>query len=315
MQKKKNVFTVSSMSAMNGNVKRTTVKQALQIVVKQGEAEGLRDKTLADYKKWLLNYSDFNRFNHVDQFNMNSIYLWLGSMPVKNSTKRIRLKALKAVLGRMFNAGLIDNKFYKPVTIRVDEEIKEGTTEKDLEKLLSHLDMTNFFHLRDACAILLIWQTGIRISTLSQLESSHIDFDNKLLICTGDIMKNRRRLVLPLPDQLLGFLSSLLEQNEIIRAEFGFENDWVFMTKTGKSFLSPTSGNVFANRLIEYSKQFGIKNINAHAIRRGFARRLLDEGVSIPVISKALGHSSIAVTTKYLHVSEAELINEVKRLF
>ena len=64
----------------------------------------------------------------------------------------------------------------------------------------------------------------------------------------------------------------------------------------------------------KYSNLFGIDNISPHAIRRGFAKRLLNEGVSVPVISKALGHADLSTTTKYLHISEVELINELKRL-
>lgn len=314
MQKKSNVFTVSKNTTAKVTINRVTVEDGLEKVLQQAEVEGLRPVTIRDYKKWYSDYTEFNRFEHLDQFTADSIYRWLNSMDVANSTKRIRLKALKAVLGRLFNSGLLKENFFRNITIKVDEDIKEGATEEDIMELLSHLDMTNFFHLRDACAVLLMWQTGIRIHTLSQLTESHIDFEEGLMICTGNIMKNRRRLVLPLSEQVLELLSVLIEQNKIIREEFGFNSDWIFMTKTGRSFVSETSCNVLGNRLSDYSKQYGIKNINPHAIRRGFAKRLLDNGTSVPVISKALGHSSIAVTTKYLNISEAELINEVKRL-
>ena len=60
------------------------------------------------------------------------------------------------------------------------------------------------------------------------------------------------------------------------------------------------------------TKRFGLENINAHAIRRAYAKRFYDKGASIALISKALGHSDLAVTTQYLDLSVEEVANELK---
>lgn len=311
-----NIFKVRTDLSVNssGQSSKLTVADGLTAVLGQGKAEGLRKATLADYEKWFTRFTDYCQIKYLDDITANHIYNWINSMDVQNSTKRIRLKALKAVLGRLFNAGMLQQNFWRNIIVKVDEEIKEGATEADIQELLSHMDMTNYFHLRDTAAILLMWQTGIRISTLSQLKTAHIDFEDGLLICTGNIMKNGRRLVLPLSNQLLDILNTLIQHNQVIAEMRGFETDLIFISQNGKSFQKPNGGNTLTIRLNEYSKQYGIKNINPHSIRRGFGRRLLDEGVSIPVISKALSHNSLAVTTRYLNVDEAELINELKRL-
>lgn len=309
----KSLYKVSSKVDLY-EYSKITVHDALAKVVRQASTEGLRDATIRDYGKWLTKFAEHNKIKYVSDIQLEHIYSWLASMDVADSTRRIRLKALKAVLNRMLRLKLIDDFGFQSVRIKVNEAIKQGTTSEDIQDLLSHLDLTNFFHLRDATAILLIWHTGIRLTTLSSLRECHVDLQKKLLMCSGDIMKNHRRLVLPLPDKLTELLGILIKQNHAIADAKGFDTDLIFISKNGNSFAAQFSSNTFGKRLREYGKQFGIKNINAHAIRRGFSKRLLDEGVSIPVISKALGHSSISTTTMYLNIDEAELIQELKRI-
>mgnify|MGYP003580375914 CR=1 FL=1 len=42
----------------------------------------------------------------------------------------------------------------------------------------------------------------------------------------------------------------------------------------------------------------------------GFAKSLLNKGANIAEISKALGHSNLALTTKYLHLDKEEVADE-----
>ena len=63
----------------------------------------------------------------------------------------------------------------------------------------------------------------------------------------------------------------------------------------------------------KYEREFGLANINPHGLRRGFAKRLLDKGVNIVIISKALGHSSTEVTARYLHVDKREISEELRK--
>ncbi|MGE7849548.1 site-specific integrase [Bacillus paramycoides] len=68
--------------------------------------------------------------------------------------------------------------------------------------MLSLLDLSNFIQLRDAVAVLVMFKTGIRINTLTQLEERHIDFDNNVLNLEGSIMKNHQQIKLPFDKQV-----------------------------------------------------------------------------------------------------------------
>ncbi|MFJ8413291.1 site-specific integrase [Bacillus paramycoides] len=68
--------------------------------------------------------------------------------------------------------------------------------------MLSLLDLSNFIQLRDAVAVLVMFKTGIRINTLTQLEERHIDFNNNVLNLEGSIMKNHQQIKLPFDKQV-----------------------------------------------------------------------------------------------------------------
>ncbi|WP_224768224.1 tyrosine-type recombinase/integrase [Metabacillus idriensis] len=288
------------------------ISDALDMITRQMKVCGNRSRTISDYVLHVKHFQSITSLQYIGDITADTIYKWLDSMDVSNQTKLTRLKCLKAFLSRCFDNGWIQIKFWKTINIKVDQKVKEGATEHDVKVLLSLLDMSSFIQLRDAVAVLVMYKTGIRINTLTQLEERHIDFDNNVLNLDGSIMKNHQQLKLPFDDLLKQLLSVLLKQNAKIRREYGKSNSLVFITKYGGVIATSPTHNNIQKRLNKYSKMYGLKNINPHALRRGFAKSLLDKGANVVVISKALGHSDVSVTTKYLHLDVDEVVNNLR---
>ena len=80
------------------------------------------------------------------------------------------------------------------------KKVKATASEKNLI-LLSLLDTSTFVGCKDATANLVLYWTGIRVHTLALLEERHINKKNTLVL-TGDIMKGRMSLKLPVDDEL-----------------------------------------------------------------------------------------------------------------
>ncbi|MDA1808898.1 site-specific integrase [Bacillus sp. HSTU-bmb18] len=293
-------------------VKGLTIKKALSTVIRQMRATGLRDRTISDYELHISHFMSVTGAEFLQELTVDHIYLWLSSMNVSNQTKLTRLKCLKAFLGRCFDNGWIEINFWKSIKIKVDSPVKEGATDREINLLLSILDLTRFIELRDAASVLLMYQTGIRVGTLSQLEHKHVNLENKVLRIDGGIIKNHESIHLPFDDVLARVLGALMKQNDIIRKECRVNNAYLFITKNGgRIATSPTNNNI-TKRLSKHSRDYGLKNINPHALRRGFAKNLLKKGANIALISKALGHSDLAVTTRYLHLDKEEVAESLR---
>ena len=284
-----------------------TVVSARDVLLRQLKTEGMRERTIQDYILWFDKFTAFAGKANVYDLGPGDIYGWLESMDVKDSTKLLRLKSLKAVLTRLYDRGYFKERFWRPIKIRVDTPTKQGTRPEDLEILFNILDLTDYFQLRDAVAVLLMYTTGLRSATVSQLREIHVDLDKQLLTLSGDIMKNRQTLLLPLDKQTTNLMKSLIAENDKIRAHTKQHNDFIFISRAGRSIYQTGNSTVIQKRLIEFGKKYGIKNINPHSLRRAYARNLYDKGANVALISKALGHKLLEVTTRYLDISNEEL--------
>lgn len=137
----------------------------------------------------------------------------------------------------------------------MDKKVKKGTKPNDIQVLLTLIDTSIFTGLRDATAILTMYKTGIRINTLGQLEERHIDFENKLLILDGSILKNHQVLKLPIDEQLMRLYKVSIKQNRKIRAHYKQSNTNIFVSYKGTTLNSKSTNNAISKQLTKYSKK------------------------------------------------------------
>lgn len=290
-----------------------TPNQAKKILAQDLKIEGLRERTIKEYIGWYTRFFNFTKVEYVHLATKTDIYSWLDSMDVSNNTRLIRIKSLKAVLNRMYDRGWLFEKFWNNIKIRTDESIKAGTKPEEFRKLLNTLDLTNFFELRLAVAVFVMYKAGFRTTTLGQFREQHIDFEHNLFILSGDIMKNRQPLILPFNDQLATMLRIIIKENDKIRTFNGVDNDFIFITRSGETVFHKGNSTVIQKNLYAKAKEYNLKNINPHALRRGYAQNLRSQGADVVLISKALGHNSLEVTTRYLGIESDELITDLRK--
>lgn len=123
-------------------------------------SDGYRERTLKDYKIIFNQFVEAAGIKYVEEINVNTIYKWLESINVTDSTKLTRLKCLKAVLGKCQNNGWLPIKFWLNIQIKVDKKVKKGATSTELDILLSLLDNTTFIGLRDSVVIQTMYKTS-----------------------------------------------------------------------------------------------------------------------------------------------------------
>ncbi|UOQ86213.1 tyrosine-type recombinase/integrase [Gracilibacillus salinarum] len=300
-------------SSSDGKKKGYPINKALTTVIKQMRASGLRPRTINDYELHVNHFVEVTGVSYVEDITVNCIYEWLSSMNVNNQTKLTRLKCLKAFLSRCLDNGWITVNFWRSIRIKVDNPVKEGATDKELNILLTMLDLSRFTELRDATAALLMYQTGVRVGTLTELQEKHVNLDEKILRIDGGLIKNHQAIYLPFDNVLYRLLDALIKQNTVIRSEHKEDNRYLFVTKNGTKIASDVNNhNNIIKRLNKHAREYGLKNINPHALRRGFAKNLLRKGANIALISKALGHSDIGITTRYLHLDREEVAESLR---
>ena len=141
-------------------------------------------------------------------------------MQVSDRTKKIRLKTVKAMLGKLYFNNWLTERFWHNIHIKTDNEVKVSAKEQDIFKLIHYIDQTNFIGFRDVTAILLMFKTGIRISTLCLLREQHVDLENGYLNLDGSTLKNHKLLKLPIDEELIDRLRTLISMNKQIRKHY-----------------------------------------------------------------------------------------------
>ena len=156
------------------------------------------------------------------------------------------------------------------------------------------LTPTEYRALRDAArndarmfaVIELLLQTGIRIGELANLRLSDIQKDT-LHISPFEKHEERNVLLNKRAQEAL---------NRYIEVRPKVTDDHLFVTKSGKPFLIRN----IRTAVERYFRLAEIKNAKVNDLRHTFVAHHLKHGVSLVVLSKALGHKRLSTTERYL---------------
>ena len=135
-----------------------------------------------------------------------------------------------------------------------------------------------------------MYACGLRISEAIHLEIGSVDRANQVLRIIGK--GDKERLVL-LPQPVLDEFSTVWRTHRNPR--------WLFPNRRGDG---PLDRHVLSHTFAAAADAAGIRHgVTSHALRHSYATRLIENGVDIRVVQILLGHTHIATTTIYTHLT------------
>ena len=153
-------------------------------------------------------------------------------------------------------------------------------------------------NIRDLAIIEVLYASGIRISELCGLNISDIDFSRNTLRVLGKGSKER---VVP-----LGIPAVMALQNYLNSARKDFANvkskEAVFLGARGKRIDQRMARGVVYDAMSAIGSR-----MSPHGLRHTAATHLLEGGADLRTVQEILGHSSLATTQIYTHVSPERL--------
>lgn len=173
-----------------------------------------------------------------------------------------------------------------------------------LKNLLEAPDTTDKSGLRDKAILELLFSTGLRVSEAASLNCDSINLSRREFSVVGKGSKER---IVFLSDSASLWLSRYLDaRKDTFKPLFIRFQGRVDQTDGGAAMrLTPRS----IERIVEkYVKQVGLSvKATPHTLRHSFATDLLINGADIRSVQEMLGHSNIATTQIYTHVTNAHL--------
>jgi site-specific recombinase XerD len=176
----------------------------------------------------------------------------------------------------------------------------EVLTPDEVAAILAQCSATSRTGIRNRALLTLLYRSGLRISEALALKPSGVDFRrHSVRVLHGKGDKATTRGFHPSADDALARWTDT-------RKGLALRNGPLFCTLQGGEL----SDRYVRNLLHRLADKAGIeKRVHPHGLRHTFADELRAAGVDVGAISKLLGHSSIAVTSRYLdHLSNAQAV-------
>lgn len=281
---------------------------------------GRSQKTAENYHLYLQRLVEFAGDEPITTLDMELVRkwrLWLNRYQTERGetlstlTQSYHLIALRSFLTYCSKRGI---ETLTPEKIELPRARKKQVTfltTDEVIRLIEAVDTASPQGLRDRAIIELLFCSGLRVSELVSLNRDHINLQRGEFTVRGKGQKDRPVFVSP---EATEWLATYIESRHdtaqplFIRYSRGSASD-----PKGES-LRLTARSI--QRIVErYGKLAGItKHVSPHTMRHSFATDLLMNGADLRSVQSMLGHSNIATTQIYTHLTDPHL-REVHQRF
>ncbi|HUS25751.1 MAG TPA: site-specific tyrosine recombinase/integron integrase [Nevskiaceae bacterium] len=271
-------------------------------------------KTIANYDHYLTRLSDFAgnelTVKNIDTELIRKWRLWLNRLgtnvsdELQKSTQNYHLIALRSFLKYCAKR---DIGALPPEKIELARTKRKQVTflnEEELKRLFDQPDTDKLAGLRDRAILELLFSSGLRVSELVGLDRDHINLKRREFMVRGKGQKDRPIFISP---EAAKWLTAYLDQREDNTRPLFVRYSGRKQVDLSGNFHRLTARSV--QRIVSgYALLAGItKQVSPHTLRHSFATDLLMNGGDLRSVQAMLGHSNIATTQIYTHVTDPHL--------
>ncbi|MEA3401380.1 MAG: site-specific tyrosine recombinase XerD [Armatimonadota bacterium] len=269
---------------------------------------GLADNTIEAYTRDLRDFADFLRGQGIEDFadaSRQDVIDFVSFLQRDRGLARTTISRKLSSVRGLYRFLVIDERSDADPAADVDlpkpaERLPSVLTVEQCIRLLETPDRTDPQGLRDAAMIALLYASGLRVSELVGLRMHELNLDEAVLRTIGKGSKERIVPIAPVAIDLVR--RYLREARPELERHAG--EDALFLTRLGRPF----SRGGFWARLKEHVRAAGLpEDTSPHTLRHSFATHLLSGGADLRAIQEMLGHSNLATTEVYTHVTTEDL--------
>ena len=211
------------------------------------------------------------------------------------------LRALQAFWSWLEREDLIEeNPFARLKIPKAPKKVIPIFTEEQLRRLFAVIDTTSLVGYRDYTIILILLDTGVRCSEITNLRLADVNLESRLLKVWGK--GNKERLV-PIGAKVQKALWKYLARHRPEPAMPRY--DHVFLTRDGH----PLTKDRLEAIIERYGEKAGITGIrlSPHTFRHTMAVTFLRNGGDVFSLQRILGHSQLEVLRGYVNLAQADI--------
>lgn len=217
------------------------------------------------------------------------------------------LKAFKVFFRYAFEEDYTDQLLTQKIrSVKGEKTIIRTFTEEELKQMIAYYQGHDYLTIRNKVILLMLIDTGIRLSELTSLTEKQIKYD--YIIIRGKGSKER---VVPKSPQLSKWL---IKFQAVRKSYFAFRivPDNLFLSKNAKPLT-----NTMIDRIVkDAGRGCGVSSdirVSAHTFRHTYAQYQLKSDLDIYSLSRLLGHENISITQTYLNgMRDREILKQAQ---
>lgn len=273
------------------------------------------DNTIRSYQtdiELLFEFLTSRGLSSFKEIQTDFIKEWIVSLKknnISNTTISRRISSIKVFFNFLVKNNLIEiNPTLKIIAPKLNKVLPNILGQKQAEQLLTQAaiyeveEESQEVRIRDYAILEVLYSTGIRVSELVGLDVEDINFSNLTLKVLG---KGKKERFVPFGIPAREAIDKYLKDS---RNSLNDKNSQaLFLGLRGKR-LNVRQVRRILNKAMDQIENS--KEVSPHDLRHSAATHMLEAGADLRIVQELLGHSSLATTQKYTHVT-IERLREV----
>ena len=259
------------------------------------------EQSLRDFEAYFKNREGQLSWESVDS---DIIRDWMESLMDKGdmaSTVNNCLSAVRSFFRFALSRGLVArDPAHNMKGPKKQKPLPQFVREDEMDRLIDQPEMwgESYREFRARTIIIILYETGIRLSELLGLNDADVDMTACQLKVTGK--RNKQRIV-PFGHELATLLADYmrLRDEQTLKQEPA-----LFLNDKGRRISKAQVERIVHEGL---SKVTTMKKRSPHVLRHSFATAMLNNGAGLESVRKLLGHESVATTEIYTHTTFEQL--------
>jgi len=272
--------------------------------------EALRNRavsehTLSSYESDLRDFEQFLRSRNATIDSIDHVFLRdflnrLYERKLQKTSVARKLACLRTFFKFLVHDGRLKSNPAELISSpRLPKKLPSYLGEEEAAAVVEMPQGSSLKDLRDRAILELLYASGLRVRELVGLNDENLDMPEHLVRVFG---KGKKQRIVPFGEYAARALATYLSERDRVGLAQAEDSGHipVFVSLRGRRLNARD-----VQRLVETTRTRlpSGRRFTTHTLRHTFATHLLERGADLRAIQELLGHSSLATTQKYTHVS------------
>lgn len=279
-----------------------TIRECIYDFLIEQQVRGNSPKTQKHYFRCLGLFERFQSpknpdISAVSVSDCKAYYIHLSNRNVSSVTVQTYIRALRAFLSWCYLEGYISENIPKKFRLPKAQKKKiDILTDSEVEQLFRCLSGRDFISIRNYCIVALMIDSGLRLNEVVTIRRDKIHIAEGYAIVNG---KGNKERFVPLG---LNSKRALLRYCAIVPNK---EKETPLFVK---DTLIPIKESTVKQLFRKLKSRSGIPRLHPHLLRHTFATRYIERGGDIYSLQSILGHTSLEMVKKYVHLIPSKTV-------